>query len=420
MDGRRNDGKSGAVSGWVGSDAWVADPWGPDDEVRPALTWYAPVSARSGRPRRRWPWLLTGFAAGVVTVPAVFLAGSASVSFMQTRSVDRQVRTELPQLEAFVERTRGLSFVRPVRVEVLAEDDFYDALDEGGDTDPVDVSGSDATAQALGEGANLSGRADGAFASGVDGFYDDQSHRLVVLGDVLDASTRQVIVHELTHALQDQHFDLGARAAEARSPEQQLAWRALVEGDATRVEQAWYDAQPGDVQDELDDVVGGEVEPAQDVVQDLFGFPYYAGPGLVRALLNSGGQAALDHAFTAPPVDTGQVLHPGRTPGRAVPDPGGLPTGMVVDRGELGELGLAHLLGRTATQPGPQAAWLGDRYATVQEELGPCTYDDLVVLSPADRAPLLVALQGWAQGRDGAAVTLAGPTALRLRSCSTD
>ena len=55
---------------------------------------------------------------------------------------------------------------------------------------------------------------------------------------VLDVPHRVVLAHELTHVLQDQHFDLNrledaVRQAPGQSPE---ALRAVIEGDATRIE----------------------------------------------------------------------------------------------------------------------------------------------------------------------------------------
>lgn len=42
-----------------------------------------------------------------------------------------------------------------------------------------------------------------------------------------------MLVHELTHALQDQHFDLTALDAGVHSRDEALALHAVIEGDAT-------------------------------------------------------------------------------------------------------------------------------------------------------------------------------------------
>lgn len=47
------------------------------------------------------------------------------------------------------------------------------------------------------------------------------------------------VVHELVHALQDQHFDLGAQFDELDAEDEAaVALRAIVEGDAARIEYA--------------------------------------------------------------------------------------------------------------------------------------------------------------------------------------
>lgn len=70
----------------------------------------------------------------------------------------------------------------------------------------------------------------GAFYEPTDGGritrFDDQDHPALM-------------VHELVHALQDQHFDLGALDDSAKSTDEWIALRALVEGDA-RVAETRY------------------------------------------------------------------------------------------------------------------------------------------------------------------------------------
>ena len=67
------------------------------------------------------------------------------------------------------------------------------------------------------------------------GFYSPFDRRIVLVGDVSDS----VIVHELVHALQDQHFDLAAYLS-ADTLDGQLARRAAVEGDAMLAEVRFF------------------------------------------------------------------------------------------------------------------------------------------------------------------------------------
>ncbi|HEX2881873.1 MAG TPA: hypothetical protein VHO25_20245 [Polyangiaceae bacterium] len=62
------------------------------------------------------------------------------------------------------------------------------------------------------------------------GFYDPQEDVLFVTADTAD---RMTLVHEVVHALQDQHFDLGRRMREAKTSDALSALQILAEGDAT-------------------------------------------------------------------------------------------------------------------------------------------------------------------------------------------
>jgi len=87
----------------------------------------------------------------------------------------------------------------------------------------------------------------------VAGLYVPQSGRLYVLGSG-GAAPRSVIAHEVTHALQDEHFHLtrGAFAPHPRDHDGELAAQALVEGDATEVQSRYIATlSAGDVIGEL-------------------------------------------------------------------------------------------------------------------------------------------------------------------------
>lgn len=68
----------------------------------------------------------------------------------------------------------------------------------------------------------------GVQATGTAAYYRPSEKTITVIGDV----PSDVVVHELVHALQDQHFDLGAIDDAASSTDEMLARRAVVEGDA--------------------------------------------------------------------------------------------------------------------------------------------------------------------------------------------
>ena len=67
--------------------------------------------------------------------------------------------------------------------------------------------------------------------------------------DLDDVDVRVTLVHELTHALQDQHFDLTKLDRGVETSGEDFALTALVEGDATSVEDDYLFSLPDDEQD---------------------------------------------------------------------------------------------------------------------------------------------------------------------------
>src|SRR5688500_4065955 len=79
--------------------------------------------------------------------------------------------------------------------------------------------------------------------SQVAGFYDPERHYLALVqrngreGEIVSTEKTEeaVLVHELTHALQDQHFHLETFATGQPLDDADIAKVALIEGDATLV-----------------------------------------------------------------------------------------------------------------------------------------------------------------------------------------
>jgi hypothetical protein len=171
--------------------------------------------------------------------------------------------------------------------------------------------------------------------SSVLAYYDPDTKEVVVRGTgPLDAAHRVTLAHELTHVLQDQHFDLSglqkrASASKDGSPE---ALRALIEGDAVRVENSYVgELSTADKASYLESEiqtgqrVGSQTASVPAVVKTEFGAPYLYGPPILRVLTASGGSRMVDDAFRASTftqqvfVDPTVALAP--VPPHRLPDP---------------------------------------------------------------------------------------------------
>ena len=127
---------------------------------------------------------------------------------------------------------------------------------------------------------------------------------------------RITTAHEITHALQDQAFDLVKLQAEHEdNDDASLAVLALIEGDAVLTQQLW--AQRYLTSDELGQVAeestGGEaLDRAPDYLRNSLFFPYQDGGLFVAELYRKGGFSAVNEAFRDPPTSTEQIMYPDR------------------------------------------------------------------------------------------------------------
>jgi len=244
--------------------------------------------------------------------------------------------------------------------------------------------------------------------SQVAGYYDPERRYLTLVHHAAKteeepaeakAMEEMVLVHELTHALQDQTFDLRHFIQDDPLSDEATARTALVEGDASLVMFDYYtghalESVPGAEQAVVmalksdpggDDLPGAkEMAAAPPFLRDSLEFGYLDGYLFCLDVRRKGGQALLDSAFTTdPPRSSEQILHPEKWHTRR-DDPivllwpdltSALPGARKLAEGQLGELGISIFLRQAAKgrsmSPRPEVAaagWGGDRFAVYQKD----------------------------------------------------
>jgi hypothetical protein len=335
----------------------------------------------------------------------------------------------LPGLLRFVQGARGLPFTTPVKVTLLPDAAFRERLKASEDEDKEEQKKELRTTQQvleglglLEKGIDLEKQVESFYGDAVAGFYDPEKDDLVVRGEELTVSVRTTLVHELTHALQDQHFDIVRKDLDDRDDEASTGFTGLVEGDAVRIEREYLQSlslreQKQEEREEAEAAggIGPDVPP---VLIQLVGFPYLVGPEFTTAVVERGGQARLDEAYAKPPTTSEQLLHPQtflndqavKTPANPKAD------GDQIDEGVLGELGLLLVL-QASGQDGRRAAagWGGDRYVAWRKGDATCVRIALEMDTPQDDAELRKALDDLAGSRKGIDVEGRGP--FTLTSC---
>jgi hypothetical protein len=353
------------------------------------------------------------------------------------------------------EKYRGLKAKRRVPAGALAPRALEARMAEsvGKEYSPRELTALETSLKAFGlipETMDLRRYLPELLSSQVAGFYDTSQKSLVlVTPSGADAGRTEkdkreedmVLVHELTHALQDQSFDLRRFGDRGMLSDAGAAGQALVEGDAT-LTMFDFDVHssiemlpgldtvldmimqdPKKVIEEAPDLPGSkELIAAPAWIRDNLLFSYFQGAAFCTEVRRQGGQRLLDYAFTTdPPRSTEQILHPGKWYNRRddpvglhLPDLGReLPGYRKAAEGELGELSVRILL-REGLQDAGRAAvaaagWGGDRFAVYENNTGKNAGGRLVVwVTDWDTEPdakdfrsALEELAGWRVAKTG-------------------
>jgi hypothetical protein len=327
-----------------------------------------------------------------------------------------------------VERLRNLKFEHPVPVDFLSDADFEARV-------AVDSAKLSANEKAELDRAQAGLRAIGLLPSGVDllaattalrqsgalAFYDPQTRRITVRGEELTPAVKVTLAHELTHALQDQHFDLKALQKRAVRTHSSLALTALVEGDAVRVQQRYGADLPAAERAQYESTRNSGASDAlaearshgvPDSLVALFQTPYALGPSMLEVVQAAKGDGALDALFRRPPVADVAYLAPrtlvdGTTSARV--DAPALEPGETAD-GKPDVFGALMLYLALATQSDPvdalrvADAWGGDAMVTFTRGETRCLRATFVGRTPAGTTAIGDALQQWAVNEQGDSV----------------
>jgi hypothetical protein len=337
------------------------------------------------------------------------------------------------ELEGFVERTRGLTFTSRVKVTLLDDAAFRRQLMGGEQTDKTAVDKAAKVLRALGligQDVDLAKAETDLLGGSVAGYYDRKAKELFVRGADPTPYVREILVHELTHALQHQHFNIDRSDLAEGNDEKAQSFTAVIEGDAVRVQRLYRSqlsaADRRRADGEENKLGGGVPKTVPSALIELLQFPYIVGPAFIQAIMAKGGQAALDAAFTTPPTTSEQLIAPAKYSageGEAVvPEPSA--GGTVIDRGDLGELGLLLVLEKDVAQGDAiraGAGWGGDKYVAWDQGAQTCVRDRMVMDTPKDRSEAIEALRRWASKHAGVKIDTSptgGPTgAFEFTSC---
>lgn len=242
-------------------------------------------------------------------------------------------------------------------------------------------------------------------------------------GSIPIQELRVIVVHELTHVLQDQHFGLD-RLLSATNSDKLLARQALAEGDATLVEYLWSLDRAGQamsdaqLQQFINTIANTTVDEVKRNLKDIESDPqvvkaidetpnfifeqqlgiYFRGLAFVFALKRRGGWATVNRAYTNLPMSMEHILHPDKYFAGESIEEIALPdlanesfagNWELLDRDTLGEFGLRIIFNTFDVNTPSHAAaagWHGDQYVVLKHR--------------QDNTPALVLFTTWDTEQD--------------------
>jgi hypothetical protein len=218
---------------------------------------------------------------------------------------------------------RQLSIIKPVQSSTQSREEIQRAIIKNlsEETSAADLHASEIILKKLGLAPadfNYREMMVRLLTEQVAGYYEPKTQQFH-LADWIDVDgQRPVMAHELTHALQDQHFNLRRFEKWPKGDsDAELAAHSLIEGDATLAMVLYIANNPLRALTFLKSIgtmagASEELNKAPRAVRESLLFPYQEGLNWTRELYRLGGWKEVSEAFNTLPQSTEQILHPAK------------------------------------------------------------------------------------------------------------
>jgi hypothetical protein len=289
----------------------------------------------------------------------------------------------------------GLKLLTPLKKSLRSRDQIraYVINEMKEDKDQAERYAGQRSAEAFGllpKGFDLDNFMIDLLTEQIAGLYDPKTHEFYVADWIPASDQKMVMAHELTHALQDQHFKIDNWVKAARpNDDAELARESVLEGSAMAAMVDYLLAGTGRSLQDLPDIdpsmLVGDMEStpmlkkAPPFLRDALVFPYLDGLNFSAAVVRPKGWDALSGVFAKPPISTQQIMHPAMYFSFRIPPKADLPS-LDKDLGSdwvrlednlMGEFGwkevLKQFVGEERATP-LAAAWSSDRYILFEQK----------------------------------------------------
>jgi hypothetical protein len=277
--------------------------------------------------RRALRWIVLG---------AALASSGCAYSIVRNGTVDESA---VMKIEHGLAKIRQLPFVSPVPVEVKSPEDLRSYLEAelAREYSPGEIQALQRVYQRLGllpPQIDLGEALLKLYSAQVAGLYDPQEGKMFLVPSGVpsagwamaamqfvmrrDLVNEMLLAHELTHALQDQHFGILSAADDASNDDHSLAMHAVIEGDATLAGFAYVlgglpESSLLDLVQRLDMIpaeLEAELPDTPPILRDSLVFQYSAGARFVALAYLRSGWPGVNALLAHPPTSTEQILWP--------------------------------------------------------------------------------------------------------------
>jgi hypothetical protein len=243
------------------------------------------------------------------------------------RVIDRELLARYApiwaEIEGNVTELRGLPLIEPVEPILLSEVELRQRLSAGFYYTEADAYRDVLVLNAFDFVPRQYDLYDASYrylGQSIAGFYDPLTKEFVVVSNdaEINALEEWTHSHELMHALQDQHFQLGLLTEGSFGYENSMALRALAEGEAELVQEQYVaqgyfsDADLIEIFNLLQRIRNPNATDVPPVLVNAFLFAYIEGKEFAQTIYNRGGWAGLNAAWQNLPQSTEHIIHPDR------------------------------------------------------------------------------------------------------------
>lgn len=303
---------------------------------------------------------------------------------------------QVDEIVAGLSRISGLKQLRKIDCDRIGRDDVKAYIEQRvkETVKPAEVRAEELTLKKFGfvpQDFDLKQTTIDLLSEQAAAFYDFRKKKLFIIDSTPGPMQEPALVHELAHALADQHFHLEKFIRdESKNDDSSLARMAVMEGQATWLMSEYMARRMGrsienspmllETMAKATEAASGQYPvfaKAPLYLRETLLFPYAQGLLFQQAVVKKMGKAAFAEVFRKPPATTQQVLDPeryftGARPRR--PELAPVERGWsVLANGEFGELDASILVRQYA---GREAAariapeWNGGSYRLLENKAG--------------------------------------------------